>query len=740
MLPQSHCTTFIWREVKSQLLVIDSIDESEIATSCLSQLFAVVCLKKLSIESFLCVLRQFLKQIHPPISPPKFLSALVNKIKNESKVKPYLIQLQTQSLLHGLHMHITLTEDDCPVCKHQPLGSYIQQVSLSFKLCERDVENLLINFLSPNFEEYVITSFAVNIASSKVDVIFYLPKWCFSQDWIVNVTVDSYMPEKRNVVSFMGTMKSLNISEIDYIFLPPPSTPEVGEQAIHLGNIVKHISDGHIFETIISMSDTCLTTMKESKLTVEFIESNQLVLQCGERLSKIVYPYVICSSGIHIIKNLKKRTISVKAERDRSSFYEEKPTYHVDLSDKLNLPIFHCSDAVMQIFCEMQRLHNPNGDPVFNVKSSFTELFKNVVKGKKYFTLISTPLIKPYAFIYVRNLRYCPDFCSPALDVSFCLLDTKSEDITFELVATLHSDHVHIMVDDAEFMLLKKVFVHFSQCSYSTKEHPVTLPVEYEELRQHFNHAILFPLNPNPANKKFQKFLEFLKSINSVHDPAHPSPTEIVQMGKACENVCSYCKSSNFTSIVACNCDKAKYCCIECKELHWQFHSKVCEQNKDCTAKPQICLLGDSKHAIEPQKAMDKASSVNEAALQTDVGLCSRCKKPATITCICKLVSYCSKPCQNLDEPSHSEKCKQQQAQYRPNAAVETKEYQAATILNKAAEQEKATTSDADCSNCGGRGNSLKRCSKCKNVWYCNNKCQRIHWPQHQPTCTRPKT
>jgi hypothetical protein len=44
------------------------------------------------------------------------------------------------------------------------------------------------------------------------------------------------------------------------------------------------------------------------------------------------------------------------------------------------------------------------------------------------------------------------------------------------------------------------------------------------------------------------------------------------------------------------------------------------------------------------------------------------------------------------------------------------------------------------CADCGGReegGVSLKTCTSCKIVKYCNADCQRNHWPKHKKICKR---
>lgn len=38
-----------------------------------------------------------------------------------------------------------------------------------------------------------------------------------------------------------------------------------------------------------------------------------------------------------------------------------------------------------------------------------------------------------------------------------------------------------------------------------------------------------------------------------------------------------------------------------------------------------------------------------------------------------------------------------------------------------------------NCNNC--HQNATKRCSKCKQVWYCSRDCQLSDWKVHKPTC-----
>jgi hypothetical protein len=40
------------------------------------------------------------------------------------------------------------------------------------------------------------------------------------------------------------------------------------------------------------------------------------------------------------------------------------------------------------------------------------------------------------------------------------------------------------------------------------------------------------------------------------------------------------------------------------------------------------------------------------------------------------------------------------------------------------------------CNHCGTVGPGLLACKVCRSVWYCDQGCQRAHWPTHKPLCS----
>ena len=292
-----------------------------------------------------------------------------------------------------------------------------------------------------------------------------------------------------------------------------------------------------------------------------------------------------------------------------------------------------------------------------------------------------------------------------------------------------------IIVDNAEYKLLKEVFKFFSAvtlCAFSIKKHTVTSPLQRHRLWKHFDQAILFPFYPNPAHNQSGEEVDILKEIcipsfnadshSFQHLPTFPNcEKEQKSASKATfeaetprnadisgGTICIRCKKP---ATINCSCKTVSYCSKPCQTLEWPEHSKNCKQP-------------DSKHGSSLHA---DSSSLSET--------CARCKKPATIYCSCKTVFYCSQPCQTLEWPEHSKKCEQAAGFYEPHKAYTPTSKAMGNTTDFKGEPSAIATSIKLCFNCNKTKLSLKSC-KCRKVLYCSIECQRLHWPQHKSTCT----
>ena len=771
----------LWRNVLSLPHVVDVLEESlhsiqPIFKWCTSSsLFSTLTLDIFSVDNFLIILHHFLGKFQPnKLLSYHFLEPLSTVIRTDPLLTSRLLQIQTQSLLHGVHMHITLTEDNCPLCRGQPLETYLQQFTVSFDITTKanvyDAPTFSINLVSFTGDVACVTSVACRSCGPTLALDFFLPKQSLSQYSMFSVNMQKN--EQQELV-IAGSMYGLVSSKTEYVFLmqnvqPCTTVPKPRNITCPLGSIVKHIGDESTYETVLSMNEACQMALKKSKLFVKHSKSNQLTLTCGALLAKIVYPYAINESKTHIKISKKRNVISVTVEREGSVLYEEKSTFYIDSTNKLALPRFQCNADVMETYCKLQVPINSPNNPLTNAKHSFEVLFKSALSGEKYFTLsfpskhvVGTPNVQ--ALVYVHDVRFSTAFSSPVLDVSYCFLDTKPMHLTPDFAAM----HNHlgscssVMVDDAEYKLLKEIFNYFSSitcCTFSSERHTVTLPVENNRLWKYFDHAILFPLYPNLANPEFQKVQQLAQSVQ--YPGRTPNPGIILgsqgqsQLASKTMNKCSFCDQVSAKLKKCARCHKAEYCGRECQLKHWPMHKSSCKasdtnpenstptQNK-ASSSPQTQSKLSKKYnpseeklhkpspVVPSSKEQGYGNSSESDASHTLSAVCMRCKKPATINCSCRSVSYCSRACQTLEWPEHSKKCSPPVNRSSPTDPSCTDPYPPRNKDNR----ESIATVNLKCSNCNKTKLQLKRC-KCRTVSYCSVECQRLHWPQHKYNCS----
>ena len=674
--PLKNTVTYIWRNVASYALVLDSIEQSPPAMKSLLNLCKIGTsssglIKIGSVESFICVLHQFLKNLLSTTSDLQFLEPLSTAIKSDSCYKPHLIQLQTQLMLHSIHMHLIVTEDNCPTCTGQPLNHYLQQYTISL-----DIESCdMIPYSSPTFElcfssssgdHAILKSFSLSKCDSKLKLTFFFPKLSFCK--YSHLTIQMYQSSLGEDVFACHVERIQPSSTQEYDFMKQPLKSAVEVIMLPLGHVVKHIGDSDKFETVISMSDACQTAMKTSKMAAECLESHQLKICCGELEPTIItYPYTIDESKTLIKISKKKREICVTAQRKCNILLNEKPAYYIDARSKITLPRLQCATDVIGNYCFKQLVQcDAPGHPLYNAKMSFIALFKHALDGHRVFTILSASASSPdiYALVYVHGLRFDTAFGSPLLDVSYCFLDTMPQNLLSEFFL-LHSQYslsCDIKVDDAEYKFLKDVLKYFSstlRCSFPCELNSITKKIVQQKLWERFDHAVLFPLYPNPANPTYKKYLKFTIEVISDHTGPVSKINQIIGQGSAIK--CCLCQAPA-TSVKCEKCQRASYCSSECLQIHSLFHQTFCNnenesvQSIDQSAGAPAQNPPTDSHPIPLLSSSDgaKDASTTDTTAQFD-----SCKKPGTIPCKCGQVYYCSQTCQTLELPLHKEKCQQ---------------------------------------------------------------------------------
>ena len=150
-------------------------------------------------------------------------------------------------------------------------------------------------------------------------------------------------------------------------------------------------------------------------------------------------------------------------------------------------------------------------------------------------------------------------------------------------------------------------------------------------------------------------------------------------------------------------CALGVYCSSCCKEADWSRHKAFCE------------------HSSVEEKL---EGSTAKAAARDACAFCGKMKSDALKHCgRCLNISYCSKSCQQADWSRHKGVCQSQLPHSKPEASTSVAETRDGAEVKR------------ECSSCGKASESLKHCTRCRKVSYCGKSCQQADWPRHKSMC-----
>ena len=745
--------TLIWKNIISHPLIITSLtNESHFMASLLKSCISVLH-NRSAFDSFLAIADCFIAQLSLE-SPPsyQFWEPLCRQIAEEPLLQRHLIQIQTQSFLHGFHMHITVAEDSCPLCRGQALEDYIGGYTVSFRvslLSKYEEPKFLLHLYFTPSDFAIITSVVGSTIDSNVQLDFFFPKEelkrCKNFALYKNVEV-LYAHLYQPFAIETGEVNSkISFAPQKYQFMKYQKIQSSLPIESSMGKILHHSGDAIKFETTISLSEECLRALKTSKLEVVEIDTGErkLKLTCGESVHmSIVYPYPI-QTNVHIKFSKKKKVITLFAERATLCSYNEEPTLFFDLQNILSLPKICRDDRNLQTFF-MKQLPLKTIDP------------SGVVCIKNIFYYIATQTSEEYfvvkvggkdsmrvgdIMIAVHSVHIDPYFESPMVSLSFCFphnfVTLIQQSIFLFWFKLTKIDYSEFSVDEDDLKCLKQALLYSENStrkSFSNTELPSA--VANHPMWQYFHHALIHPLYPNVyleyVRNEIQHFMnDPYRSLYSSSSALHKSESYSANADLQSHSLekCANCKKFQSNMKRCGNCNKVRYCGKECQRKHWKEHKSNCK----------------------------RSSTAHTSTLAS----CGRCKKQTTsIPCSCESVSYCSAECQSLDWPVHKDKCtstpsvkskntcneanseimpstqKEQDTEEIEECNIKSQESSAMHVGTRSLDVKQQQTSINEmCSYCKRRQYPLKKCLSCGKVQYCGKECQRKHWKKHKSTC-----
>lgn len=617
-------------------------------------------------ESILLLIQSFISQVNRQCNPFcfQFWAAFCSVLKSRRDLEPYLVCLQTHAFLHCLHWHLTVSQDDCPICCHTPLSKFLGQftVQLSLPLMQMTPSIMAYvhksSFTSPSQlvalmstqEVHIVDSLGATTVKDTLNLDFFLPLQLADEDY--NVSVVSYINAcifeqavciPSNIL-FSGKLSQLK-SPVAYSFPQVKPAPLAPNSA--LGSITEHSGTGDEFSTTVVLTDAALREVKGTKLKCNCISNSELEIVCGKFRMEIAYPFPISYDTVKIQLSRVNKSVMIKTQRSPHNFYNEEPVFIVDPANSLTLPPFHSTQKIGMSYCGLmfttkEKVFANKCDrnvslmpPLLNLKESLNIIFQC---PDEYFFHLAYNVGGVQALVVVQNHVFDVYSKTSAVDLWYRFLDKSDLGFVVPQWLSVTGRQVRsIIINESEYDFVKKAFSYFSK---RTRSAPIGEVGRMKLLNsygigQYFTRAVVYPLysDPDVFVHEIGLYKKYGKGASS-EPPADSKPTVVAGVPESPTEQpkdteastrhlkCSHCNIL-LTKVQKCSrCRLVHYCSTKCQAKDWPKHRIVC-----------------------------KPTSAQRS--------CGFCKKEAVTlkTCPCHLVAYCSVVCQKKDWPQHKLSC-----------------------------------------------------------------------------------
>jgi len=590
--PTEHDLSYMWNALSTCIVQLLTHDDS------VHNNFSCTGTVMLLLQSSMS---QFDKDIHSYTSY-KFWEPLCYILLKQKCLQAFLMSLQAQALLHSIHLHLTMSVADCPLCNKQHVSAAIIQQSIAVPVKSTDsfatggrgsfavviYANSLCNRIckwkrfDPNCINgvHIVDSISASVTGKILYADFYIPA-TFSRGGYYKALLfhDKFVLLDQEITNSETVHKKYYFSNL------------LQKQPVHqlspsgLGTITQHSGDEHCFKTIITFSDLVSSALSHCKLISQQCNGRTIRIAIGDYYSDISYPYTIeYGKRLSIKLSRKSKKIIIMAQRTQHSLHEQ-PVFIINPDNMLSLPVMPLSESDTKSFCDLslgKTAHLPMADVENHFKGTILALLKTSTKN--FFTLVHDvdgTLHSEY-LIAVLNRVFDIRHKTPAIDVLF--LDCSENQYNYKIKRW---NNLFKFANDAECQLARKVFDYFSRCTVTTK-----LPKEnatYQYLVKHkiehlfSRRAVIYPLYPNADERMASE-----TACQSVFTFLHGGSHEGFEMGilpywfrkfKAIinEDKCSNCQQHSEDLLTCSRCHLVQYCHRNCQKKHWKTHKPHCK-------------------------------------------------------------------------------------------------------------------------------------------------------------------
>jgi hypothetical protein len=359
-------------------------------------------------------------------------------------VNPFLHCLQTQILLHGIHAHLTISEEECPLCLEEPLtstlGSFCARVSseclgsrgtpffIAFlHQCTSEDSDILQNKALEGEDVHVFDCFDGISSTHMLQLKFLAPLVFVKRGYHVTIAMVHRTNRQNSLTTvFSARLKDMQIPWTQYTLCLIEKLPQPIDANL-FGTVTSHICDGHKFDTEISLSEEALEALSTARLNSERVSSSVIRLCCNSLSFQLNLAYPIDYSTLKVSES--KGSLSVCGQRQLYSLGEERPCFAVNPDHCLSIVPTSSSMQLLASHFVMQmtnkevhvvdRLHPTELPSLLKVKL-FLQVLLECAMSSSFF-LVNIP--NNPCLIVVNDILFDYQHKTPALDLAFCFVD-----------------------------------------------------------------------------------------------------------------------------------------------------------------------------------------------------------------------------------------------------------------------------------------------------------------------------
>ena len=621
------------------------------------------------IETALGMLERFIHLCGESTSDHIFWEPMCTALKHA--VGPFLHCLQTQVLLHGIHAHLTISEEDCPVCQQKALdgtlGLFCAKINLERVIGEpyfvafvhqhtSTDSAFLLDKVQEKSNVHVFDCFDATTFNSTLELKFFAPLMFLHQAYQVTVA----MVHRTGKLNMFTTVVSANLkdmetpwTEYDFCQNELYSHPDSTEKNALFGTVTSHVSNGHQSETEISLSQATLEALSTAKLCTDKISSCEVVLHCNSLTFQLTLSYPINYDSINTKMSKSESSLTVSCQRQCYSLEEERPCFIVSPDHQLsiipitlNMRMMH-SQSSMQLTKEEDHLLETQLSSTQLKVKLFLEGFFERGTSSSFFSIG----YQDNCLIVINEILFDYQHKTPAIDLAFCFVnDFNHSDIIKKWEKVSHSSKVRCLpLEEAELKFLKIVLAYFSRrtngtllSAGSSSKYSV---LQKNDLDSSFTRCVVYFLLCDPDVKLYAAG-DFLGMTTANFLPKTGGVS------------CASCDKHIFAAKKCGRCMQVSYCSKKCQVRHWKSHKRQCiPAVKDHPPARSSHLQCKSK--LEPSKMADSDCSCDSLEKQS-LPKCAYCQKSSANLkkCIkCSSVEYCDRACRRKDWPKHKKVC-----------------------------------------------------------------------------------